>query len=92
MNPTTNQLIFALIVLMVCLTIAMLTRRPSVRASIQRQRDEWARSGGAPDHAWIDDSASFSANVVSFLWSALGVYLAIAIVLGDLLWVVTLFH
>lgn len=91
-TPTTNQLIWALLVLGASLIAAILTRRPSVRESIQRQRDAWAQSGGAPEHAWIDNSASFGANVVCFLWCMLGTYLAVAIVLGNLLWLPNLFH
>jgi len=91
--PTTidnHAAIFALLVILFCLTVGMLTRRPSIRASIQRQRDEWARNGGAPEHAWVDTSASFGANVVCFLWCAVGAYLAVAILFGNLFWLLVI--
>jgi hypothetical protein len=93
-TPTTHQLVFATIVLMVCLIAATLTRRSSVRESMQRQRDQLSITPGDGNsaHTWLDDSASFGANVVCFLWCILGTYLAIAIVLGNLLWVFSLFN
>ncbi len=88
--PTTisnAQLIFAFLVFFTFSTVGMLTQKVSGKESIQRQREQWARMGTTPEHAWLDDSASFGANVICCLWCATGAYLAVAILWGNLFWV-----
>jgi hypothetical protein len=89
--PSTLTLAFALIVFLVFGFIGVNIMHTSGRKAEMRQREQWNRNGGAPEHGMIDDEPSAGAKLLAYLFATVGMYLSVAILMGNLLWVIKVF-
>lgn len=90
--PDFNMLGPAAIVFFISSFMSISITKASGRKTAQRQQEAWAQSGGAPEHAWIDDSASFGATLAGILCWIIGSYIIVSLLFDNPLWVMTLFH
>jgi hypothetical protein len=90
-SPTTLTLVFALAVFLVFGFIGANIMQKSGRKAEARQREMWLRTGGEPVHGLIDNDPSAGAKLLAYLFATVGMYLSVAILMGNLFWVMKVF-
>jgi hypothetical protein len=89
--PTTLTLAFALAVFLVFGCIGTSIMQASSRKAQERQRAMWTRHGEIPPHGMIDPDPTAGAKFLGYLFATVGMYLAMAVLMGNLLWVTKVF-